>query len=463
MNISFSGAAGTTTGSSHLLEINGTRILLECGLYQGRRKEAFERNRHLPFDPRTIDVVLLSHAHIDHSGNLPTLVRRGYKGEVLCTPATLDLCDIMLRDSAHLQEKDVEYANKKRHSQGKHLFEPLYLTDDIDATMRSFRGIPYGQPFGIAPGATACFYDAGHLLGSAVIAIDFSEGNRRKRLLFTGDLGRPHMPILRDPVVVKDVDILITESTYGNRVHPPLEDVTGRLKAFIEDIVVQKAKLIIPSFSVGRTQEIVFMLHDLHHQGRIGTVPVFVDSPLSSKATIVFEKHPECFDREAIGKVLDGHDPFQFRNLTYVTSLEESKKLNDMRGPAVIISASGMCEGGRILHHLAHGLGDPRNIVLFVGFQAENTLGRKLVEHQNPVNIFGEAYDVQARIHTINALSAHADRNEFHDYFTAMGPKVEKAFVIHGESAQSEALAEDLRTLGAGEVVVPQPGQVFSA
>lgn len=461
MKISFHGAAGTTTGSMHLLEINGVRILLECGMYQGRRKEAFERNRNLPFDSRTIDVALLSHAHIDHCGNMPTLVRRGFKGEILCTPATLDLCDIMLRDSAHLQEKDLEYANKKRHNLGKVAFEPLYLPEDIDATMGAFREIPYGQSFGIAPETSACFYDAGHLLGSAVTAIDFTENGRKRRLLFTGDLGRPNMPILRDPVVVKDVDILITESTYGNRVHPPIEDVTGRVKSFIEDIVAQKAKLIIPSFSVGRTQEIVFMLHSLHHQGRIGTVPVFVDSPLSAKATAVFEKHTDCFDREAIGVVLDGHDPFQFKGLTYVSSLEDSKRLNDMHGPAVIISASGMCEGGRILHHLSHGLGDPRNIVLFVGFQAENTLGRKLVEHQNPVNIFGEACDVQARIQTINALSAHADRNEFHDYFTAMGPKVEKAFVIHGESAQSETLAADLRTLGAKEVVVPQPGQTF--
>lgn len=461
MKIYFQGAAGTTTGSMHLIEIDGVRILLDCGLHQGRRKEAFELNRHFPFDPRTIDLVILSHAHIDHSGNLPTLVRRGFKGEILCTPATLDLCDIMLRDSAFLQAKDVEYANKKRSKLGKHPFEPLYVPEDIDATMESFRPIPYGQSFGIAPDASACFYDAGHLLGSAVVAIDFTEKGKRRRLLFTGDLGRPHMPILRDPVVVKDVDILLTESTYGNRVHPPQGDVAGRLKGFIEDIAAQKAKLIIPSFSVGRTQEIVFMLHDLYHQGRIGPVPIFVDSPLSSKATAVFEKHSECFDREALGKVLDGHDPFQFHGLSYVTSLEDSKKLNDMRGPAVIISASGMCEGGRILHHLTHGLCDPRNIILFVGFQAENTLGRKLVDHINPVNIFGEPYDVQARIHTINALSAHADRNEFRDYFTAMGPKVEKAFIVHGETEQSATLAGDLRALGAREVIVPKPGDTF--
>jgi metallo-beta-lactamase family protein len=261
---------------------------------------------------------------------------------------------------------------------------------------------------------------------------------------------------------VKDVNLLITESTYGDRVHPPMTDVVGRLKGFIEDIVAQRSKLIIPSFSVGRTQELLFMLHELHHQGRIGQVPVFVDSPLSSKATTVFEKHPECFDPEIMQAVLDGHDPFQFRSLTYVTQLEDSKRLNVMPGPAVIISASGMCEGGRILHHLAHNIENPRNIILFVGFQAENTLGRKLVEHQSCVNILGEEYAVQARIHTINALSAHADRNEFHDYFTAMGPKVDKAFVIHGEAAASQALAADLRAMGAADVVVPQPGDSFT-
>jgi len=464
MKLTFAGAAGTTTGSMHLLEINGVRIMLDCGLYQGRRKEAFERNRNMPFDPGTIDLVLLSHAHIDHSGNLPTLFRHGYTGEILCTPATLDLCDIMLRDSAHLQEKDVEYVNKKRHSEGKRPFEPLYTPEDIDITMKHFRGIPYARPFGIAPGATACFHDAGHLLGSAVIAIDFTENGRHKRLLFTGDLGRPDMPILNDPVVVTDVDVLITESTYGDRVHPPKADVAGRIKGFIEDITTQCSKLIIPSFSVGRTQEILFILHELHHQGRLpGNVPVYVDSPLSSKATAVFEKHPECFDQEAMSTILDGHDPFQFRGLTYVTQLEESKRLNTMRGPAVIISASGMCEGGRILHHLAHSVGDPKNILLFVGFQAENTLGRRLVEHQTPIKIFGEEYDVQARIHTINALSAHADRNEFQSYFKAMGPEVEKAFVVHGEPTQSAALAGILQTMGAKEVIIPQPGQTFTA
>ncbi|MEI6970137.1 MAG: MBL fold metallo-hydrolase [bacterium] len=463
MKISFFGAAGTTTGSMHLIEIDGVRILLECGLYQGRRKEAFEKNRRLPLDPRTIDLVLLSHAHIDHSGNLPTLVRKGFKGEILCTPATLDLCNIMLRDSAYLQAKDVEFVNKKRGKLGKNPFEPLYLPEDIDGTMEAFRGVPYGQSFAVTPHATASFHDAGHLLGSAVVSIDFEEDGKRRRFLFTGDLGRPHMPILRDPVVVKDVNILITESTYGNRIHPPAEDVAGRLKGFIEDITTQRSKLIIPSFSVGRTQEILFILHDLRTQGRIGTVPIFVDSPLSSKATEVFQKHTDCFDSEAYNRILNGHDPFRFRGLTFVTSLDDSKKLNEMRGPAIIISASGMCEGGRILHHLKHGVSDPRNIILFVGFQAENTLGRKLVEHQNPVNIFGEAYDVQARIHTINALSAHADRNEFRDYFTAMGPKVDKAFVVHGETEQSQTLAQDLRTLGAGEVVVPQPGETYIA
>jgi len=463
MNITFFGAVRTTTGSMHLLEINDTRILLECGVFQGKRKEAFERNRNLPFDPASIDKVLLSHAHIDHNGNLPTLVKRGFRGEILATPATRDLCDIMLRDSAYLQEKDVQYANKQRKLQGKTPFEPLYVPGDIDETMGHFRDVPYGIEFDIAPGARATFHDAGHLLGSAITTIDFSENGSRRRLLFTGDLGRKNMPILRDPTVVKNVDILITESTYGDRLHPPKADIQGRLKAFIEDIHMQRAKLIIPSFSVGRTQEIVYFLNEIHEQGRIAEVPIFVDSPLSSKATEVYEKHSECYDRQAIRGLLEGDKPFHFRGLKYTTTTEESKKLNDMPGPAIIISSSGMCEGGRIVHHLANNIQDPRNIILFIGYQAKETLGRRIVEHVSPIRIFGKEYEVKARIHTINALSAHADRNELFNYFVEMGPQVQKAFVVHGESKQSDALAAGLLELGAQEAIVPQEGERINA
>ena len=461
MDITFHGAARTTTGSMHLLDIEGKRVLLDCGLSQGRRKESFERNRNFPFRAADIDQVILSHAHMDHSGNLPSLVKQGFRGEIVATPATRDLCDIMLRDSAHLQLKDVEFANKKRREKGKVLFEPLYGPEDIDGTLERFREVPYEKTFDVARDVVLTFHDAGHLLGSASMTLDVGSKGTRKRLFFTGDMGRKGMPILLDPTVVSDVDVLITESTYGNRVHPPKADVVGRLKAFIEDITLQKSKLVIPSFSVGRTQEIVYFLNQIYEQGRIQPVPVFVDSPLSSKATEVYERHRECFDEEATRVLMEGDQPFHFRNLKYTTSTEDSKKLNDMPGPAVIVSSSGMCEGGRIVHHLMNTIGNPRNIILFVGYQAENTLGRRIVEHVSPVRMFGNDYPVNARIHTINALSAHADRDELMDYFTEMGPRVKRAFVVHGEVEQAESLAVSLRELGAADVAVPAPGQRF--
>jgi len=447
----------------HLLDCDGKRILLDCGIFQGHRKEAFERNRNLPFPPSSIDAVLLSHAHIDHSGNLPTLVRRGFAGSIFMTHPTVDLCEIMLRDSAHLQEKDVLYVNKQRIKQGKVPFEPLYTQADVDAAMSHAQPVRFGVPFEPVPGVSVTLYDAGHLLGSALTVIEYRGSNgRKRRLLFTGDLGRAGMPILRDPEQVTGIDVLITESTYGNRMHPPMADVVGRLKVFIEDITNQRSKLIIPSFSVGRTQEIVFFLNSLYREGRIPRVPVIVDSPLSSRATEVYAKHPECYDEETTDFMLRGNEPFEFRDLTYVTETVDSIKLNDRPGPMVIISSSGMYEGGRILHHLKHGLGDPRNIILFVGYQAENTLGRRLVEHESPVRILGDIYEVRARIHTINALSAHADRGELLEYFTRMGPAVEQAFVVHGEPEKSQALATALRDLGARNVVVPVPGHKAS-
>ena len=357
MNIRFLGAVRTTTGSMHLLSANGRYVLLDCGLFQGRRKEAFERNRHLPFDPRMLDAVVLSHAHIDHSGNLPTLVRRGYEGTVYATPATVDLCDIMLRDSAYLQRRDVEYVNKKRERQGKRLFEPLYELEDVETLMGMFAPVEYGRVVDLGGGFSISFHDAGHILGSALVEVHVEENGTAHRVLFTGDLGRNDMPILRDPEIVEGCDTLITESTYGNKLHPPKRDVQGELEELVNEVCEHKSKLVIPSFSVGRTQQLVYFLDELHNEGRIPDIPVVVDSPLSTRATEVHQRHPECFDEEARERLHSGQTPFEFRRLRYITDVEDSKKLNQQRGPLVIISASGMCEGGRILHHLKHTLG----------------------------------------------------------------------------------------------------------
>ncbi len=460
MKIHFQGAAGTTTGSMHLVEFGKSKVLLECGLYQGRRKTAFEKNRNIPFDLSAIDAVVLSHAHIDHSGNLPTLVKRGYKGPIYATPATHDLCSIMLRDSAYIQQKDVEYVNRKRKKKGQRPFEPLYLQEDAEAALARFKPVNYDQPLDLVPGVKLTFRDAGHILGSAISVYDFSENGSSKRLLFTGDIGRKAMPILRDPQVVNDVDYLITESTYGNRRHPPDEDVKKELAALCAKAMKRRSRLIIPAFSVGRTQQVLYFLHELWAAGQIGEIPVYVDSPLSTKATAVYDGHPECYDREMMALLRHKQDPFTVERVTFTADVEESKKLNHVQGPAIIISASGMCEAGRILHHLKHSVENPDHIVLIVGYQAEHTTGRRLVRHEKSIRIFGEEYRVRAEVHSIQALSAHADRDEMLDYFKEMGPKVKKAFVVHGEPDQSKPFAEALTGLGAKEVIVPVEGQI---
>lgn len=462
MKLQFFGAVRTTTGSMHLVEVGGKRILLECGLFQGRRKEAFERNRNFPLEVRSVDVCILSHAHIDHSGNLPLLVKNGFRGPIVATPATRDLCEIMLADSAYLQVQDVAYVNKRRIRQGKNPFEPLYEPDDVPPAIEAFHPLPYKQPMEVAPGVALTFYDAGHILGSAFVQLDVQEDGSRRRLFFTGDMGRNDMPILRDPDVLHDVDILITESTYGNRLHPARQDVKAELAELCRQVLRDRARLLIPAFSVGRTQQILYFLNELSNEGVIEGLPAFVDSPLSTRATVVHEKHPECYDEETMELLSRGDDPFAFPDLTYVTDARESKKLNDMRGPVVIVSASGMCEGGRILHHLKHTVRHERNAILIVGYQAEHTLGRRLVEGRSPIKIYGERYELRARVHTINALSAHADHDELMAYFTAMGPQVEHAFVVHGELAAASRLAADLERLAAREVVVPERGESYT-
>lgn len=463
INLTFYGAAQTTTGSMHLVEANGQRILFDCGLFQGNRKEAFEKNRHMPIDPASLDAVVLSHAHIDHSGNLPTLARHGFRGKVYCTPATRDLCEIMLRDSAYLQMRDLEIVNRKRAAQGKNLFEPLYEAGDVDAIMSRFEPEPLKREVDLGGGVNLVFHNAGHILGSALVQLDVKDRDgRSRRLLFSGDLGQPNQPILRDYDFPQGADVLLIESTYADRDHPSSEDVKGRLKGFIDDIHQQKSKLLIPAFSVGRTQQVLYYLNRLTEEGRMPPTPVYVDSPLSLKATQIYTKHRECYDEDASDILRQGIDPMKFPGLKFIETPSQSKALNDLPGPMVIIAASGMCEGGRVLHHLQHMVGDPRNIILIVGFQAENTLGRRIVELKSPLKILGDEFDLRARVHTINALSAHADRTALMRWFDGVKGNLSRAFAVHGEPEKVAAMTELLKQHGLANAVAPVPGQAFA-
>ena len=464
MKITFYGAAQTTTGSMHLVEANGKRILLDCGLYQGHRKEAFEKNRNMPVDPAKIDAVILSHAHIDHSGNLPQLVRNGFRGKVFARQSTVDLCSVMLKDSCFLQRRDLEYVNKKRRAQGKRLFEPLYEEEDVDALMAHMEPVHMREPREIFKGVTLTFFNAGHILGSALVQLDVDGGTgHRHRLLFSGDLGQPNQPIINHYEYPQGADILLIESTYADRMHPSEEDVEGRLKAFFDQIVRQKSKLIIPAFSVGRTQQILYYLNRLLAANRIYPIPVYIDSPLSQKATRIYEKHKGCYNPEARRLLEAGVNPLDFPGLKFVETPEQSMALNDLRGPMIIIAASGMCEGGRVLHHLKECASDPRNIVLIVGFQAENTLGRRIVdaEYGDKIKILGDEVALKASVHTINALSAHADKRGLMDWFDGVKANVKRAFAVHGEPEKVSAMVELLKEHGCPAAVAPVPGQSF--
>ncbi len=463
MEIAFHGAARSVTGTRHLVEINGSRILLDFGLVQGPRDEADRRNREYSFDPAGIDAVVLSHAHIDHSGAIPALVKRGFRGTVHATLATADLCSYMLRDSGHIQEKDAEFANKRSARRGNHRppREPLYTVVDAERALEHFTGHAYYKPFTVAPGVTATFHDAGHILGSAIVRLEAQEDGQARSIVFSGDLGRPQLPIIRDPDRVGAEDVLIIESTYGDRDHQPLGAAAERLAGIIRHIVERKGKLLIPAFAVGRTQEIVFELMKLLRERRIPDIPVFIDSPLAVNATEVFGRHPECFDEETRGVLRGAGDPFGLGRMHYLETVEESMALNTAPGPCIIISASGMMEAGRILHHLRNSVGDPRNAILIVGFMAENTLGRRIFRGDKEVNIFGEPHTVRAEVFVMNEYSAHGDREELVTWLRALPAAPRDLFVVHGEEEQSLAFAERLGRETTARVHVPQLHEAF--
>lgn len=468
MKVTFHGAVRTVTGSQHLLDVNGYKILLDCGLYQGSRKQTYERNQNLPYDASQIDFLILSHAHIDHSGNIPNLVKNGFDGNIICTYATRDLATIMLRDSAKIQQYDIEFLNKKRARNNLPPLEPIYTLTDAVNSLKLFVGVGYERPYQVAPDINLTFYDAGHILGSAIVVLDIEDQEEKQdiRFVFSGDLGRPNRPILRDPTFIDSADVLLIESTYGTRVHEPTEDANKKLERIINETCKRGGKLIVPAFAVGRSQELVYRIHQLIEKRDISpNLPIYVDSPLAIDATGIYRLHPETYDDEIAKFMIEDHhsDPFGFDMIRYTRTTRESKELNFLNEPAVIISASGMAEAGRILHHLKNNVDDPRNTILIVGWQAPHTLGRRIVEKQPKLKILGEEYPLKAQVETINGFSAHADRNELLEWTGHLNNPPKQTYIVHGEEEVSLAFAESLkREQGFPDVQVPQLGQSFN-
>lgn len=454
------GAAREVTGSKHLLEVNGYKILLDCGLFQGHRQESAEKNRKLLLDPASLDAMLISHAHMDHTGLIPYYTKNGYKKEIISTHATRDLVTYMLEDSAFIQSREAEYLREK----GKDVVEPLYDIDDAQASLNQFSTIGYKVRHQVVPGVFATYYEAGHILGSAQIylEIDDQEDGKRKTLLFTGDLGRKGLPILRDPEKITEADFVICESTYGNRFHKYIEEVDDVFERIVKETIRRGGKIIIPAFALERTQEVVYHLHVLMSSGRIPELPIFVDSPLACNVTTVFKAHPECFDSETYNEFIKNDiNPFGFGRLKYVTKVEDSKRLNSFNQPCIIIAASGMMEHGRVLHHLRNNIENPANTILIVGYQAENTLGRKILERQPVVKIFGENYSLRAQVEVIDAFSGHADRSDLIDHLSAINTKPKQIFLVHGEEGQGLTFADILRESDFPAVTVAEMGAVY--
>ncbi len=457
------GACQEVTGSKHFLDVNGHILQIDSGMFQGHRAEAYKKNSDLPFNPSEVESIILTHGHFDHSGALPIMVKHGFKGSVYATAATRDITNIILFDSAYIQQKDFEYLKEKseKHPDRKlSLYEPLYDSNDAVRAMQHFTSHNYHRPFTPIPGVTGTFYDAGHILGSATVHLETESG---LSIGFSGDLGRPNLPIIRDPEILPPLDYLVLEGTYGDRLHDSMGLARKSLEKVIRRAVERNGKVIIPAFTIERTQELIYFIHQLVHEQRIRSIPIFIDSPMAVNATSIFKIHPECFDTETVDYFLSKNiNPFGFETIRYVTSVRGSREINDFQGPAIIISASGMAENGRILHHLKNHLGNPRNIVAIVGFMAENTLGRKLVERQPEVTIFGKSHKVNAEIVTLNAFSAHADFKEIIDWLARSNTeRLKKIFLVHGEPDSLASLQKKLVEFGIRDIEIVQAGKRY--
>lgn len=461
MRLQFIGGAGSVTGSMHLLSTTDARVLLDCGLHEGSRGRARDLNEAQAVRGADADTLVLSHAHMDHSGNIPTLVRAGFSGSIWSTPATRDLCVAMLRDSAHIQEEDARYLNRRRDRRGEPPVQPLYTPQDAAACIDSFVSVSYGRAFDVAPGVRMTFTDAGHILGSALTTLEVREKGRTVRIGYTADLGSAGQPILRDPELMQGLDYLILESTYGARSRENGSRARQALRSVVRETHRRGGKVIIPAFAVGRTQEVVYDLYMLDKERDIPRLPVYVDSPLAVDITEVFRLHPECYDEEMLAELQrDRFGPLGARQVHYVRAVEESKELNFLRDSAVIVSASGMVEAGRILHHVKNNVGDERNTILFVGFQADNTLGRRILDGASKIRVFDQEYDVRAHVEYIEAYSAHADRDQLIDYAMAVAAAghLKGVFLVHGEDEATTALAEALKDRGLPNVQTPAAG-----
>ena len=459
MKLHFLGAVDNVTGSMHIVESGGARVLRDCGLFQGPRKESRERNRSLPVDPGGLSAMVLSHAHIDHCGNIPTLVRNGYRGPIHATTATTDLCEIMLKDAAFIQEQDAAYLNQKTNRKGMAPVEPLYTVEDAEAAQKLMVGHRYHEGVSPAPGMEVTFHEAGHILGAALTNFDVVENGRRCRVGFAFDLGRYNLPLIRDPEVLDAVDVLVIESTYGDRLHDDARNAEEQLLEVVTRTLARQGKVLIPSFALERAQEIIYHLVSLVSAGRLPPVPTYVDSPMATAVSKLFGRHTAYLDEESLRLKRKIGDIMNPRWLTYVDSVEQSKRITASASPCIVISASGMCEHGRILHHLKHGIENPHNTVVIVGFQAAHTLGRRLVEGERKVRIFGDLFDRRAEVVVLNSFSAHADRNGLLDYVRQVGAR--NVFLVHGEPSQREALGEGLREQdGELNVVLPAPGDI---